>query len=360
MASLRQRAIKWCDAASPMLSVCQVDDSNYHDLRVACVMHKKGKPVVDKFGVRPTGGICTKVLGPQFYANAFQEGIVVLELFGGLCAGLEMVLRNGIKVHNYLYCDKDVGVRRIAAHRMHQLSEQYPALLSPRAFSQASTALPQDVWRVGSEQLVHAGVLNGQQWLVVAGFECQDLSPAGKGKGINGEHSRTFYALRNILGAMQQLQVHRPPAYLIENTYLNFDFGKVQRTSSHSIEVICNGIGSPVSCDAAAFDSYAHRLRHYWTNLAFSEHLHTVLKSVVRTHGLLVSDILLPNRMTFPVDRSDRKPFYECNVKGEPRSAFPTFLWLSLSHVVFSRVLLVLCMIVGYSVGQNLVLMNGK
>eukprot|EP00775_Hariotina_reticulata_P015236 gene15236-biopygen2480 len=110
--------------------------------------------------------------------------------------GLEMLLRNGVKVVRYLYCDKCPRIRRIAAHRMHKLSDQYPALLLPAAYAEAFTALPQDVWRIGSSELVRAGVLDGGQWFVVAGFECQDLSPAGKGKGIDGEHSRTFYALK--------------------------------------------------------------------------------------------------------------------------------------------------------------------
>jgi hypothetical protein len=274
-----------------------------------------------------TAGINTHVIADQFFPEAMAGGVVVLELFGGMCAGLEMLLRNGVKVLKYLYCDKNDTVRRVAAHRLHQLSAQYPALLSPESFYYAFTAFPaQDVWRISTTELIHAGVLNGDQWMIVAGWECQDLSPAGSGKGIFGDHSSTFFAMRHVIGAVQQLQPHKPPAYFIENTYMAFDFGKVVRTMPQNIDVICNSIGHPVACDAAQFDSYAHRMRHYWTNLAHTEHLQMLLKHVHRSPGLLVSDVVLPGRICLPVETADRKPFYKCNVKGAARSAFPTFV----------------------------------
>eukprot|EP00775_Hariotina_reticulata_P015319 gene15319-biopygen6173 len=97
----------------------------------------------------------------------------------------------------------------------------------------------------------------------------------------------------------------------IENTYMAFDFGKVARTMPNNIDVICNSIGSPVACDAAQFDSYAHRMRHYWTNLAHVEHLQVLLNHVERSPGLLVSDVLLPHRICLPVETAYRKPFLQ-------------------------------------------------
>jgi len=330
ISSLRARALGWLDAAACELSSCVVDQSKYQLWRPACVVTKRDKHFAakhDQHGVLHTAGINTHVIADQFFPEAMAGGVVVLELFGGMCAGLEMLLRNGVKVLKYLYCDKNDTVRRVAAHRLHQLSAQYPALLSPESFYYAFTAFPaQDVWRISTTELIHAGVLNGDQWMIVAGWECQDLSPAGSGKGIFGDHSSTFFAMRHIIGAVQQLQPHKPPAYFIENTYMAFDFGKVVRTMPQNIDVICNSIGHPVACDAAQFDSYAHRMRHYWTNLAHTEHLQMLLKHVHRSPGLLVSDVLLPGRICLPVETADRKPFYKCNVKGAARSAFPTFV----------------------------------
>jgi hypothetical protein len=56
----------------------------------------------DSHGVRPTMALETKVIAASFFAHV-GEGIVLYEPFGGLCAGLEMVLANGIPVKRYLY-----------------------------------------------------------------------------------------------------------------------------------------------------------------------------------------------------------------------------------------------------------------
>ena len=70
---------------------------------------------------------------------------MLLELFGGICAGLEMVLRNGVSVLSYIYVDKDPVCRSIASHRIRQLMAQFPHLLPASAVEHAFTQLPQDV-----------------------------------------------------------------------------------------------------------------------------------------------------------------------------------------------------------------------
>lgn len=246
----------------------------------------------------------------------------------------------------------------MAAHRLHQLSSQYPALLPRESFSDAFTALPQNVWHISTASLLQAGIQAGRQWFVVAGWECSDLSPAGQGAGLRGSHSNTFFALRRILGAIQQLQQQKPPGYFLENTYLKFDFGKVAQTISADRDLIVHSFGQPVECDAAAFGSYAHRLRHYWTNLAAAEHLQCVVNGVVRPPGLFVSDVLLPGRSVLPVQASDRKPFYPCNFALEPRAAFPTFVTVCCNHARSGTTALVLFMTLLSGVTQSRVLMS--
>ena len=55
-----------------------------------------------------------------FFTSA-QKGIVLYEPFGGLCAGLEMVLRCGIPVARYLYSDIDPVAQDLAQVRMETL-----------------------------------------------------------------------------------------------------------------------------------------------------------------------------------------------------------------------------------------------
>jgi DNA (cytosine-5)-methyltransferase 1 len=50
--------------------------------------------------------------------------------------------------------------------------------------------------------------------LATASFPCNDLSLAGKGKGLAGDHSSTFWAFANILEGMGG---RRPPLILVEN-----------------------------------------------------------------------------------------------------------------------------------------------
>ena len=331
---LKSRVTGWHVAAAQQLQSKFVDPAMVHDWRPACIM-RRGKdvqPVKDQHGVQPTAAICTRVIGQQFFSHACSYGIVVCELFGGICSGLEMALRSGMMVQKYFYCDKDPVARRIAAYRLHQLNGQYPALLSRDSYRYAFTALPQDVAAITSDHLVRAGAQNGDQWLVVAGFECQDLSPAGSGKGLSGGHSVTFFAMKRVLGALQQLQPQLPPGYFIENTYLRHNFGALQQTSAAEYQFICQCIGHPLACDAAQFGSYAHRLRHYWTNLAHLQQLEVVLQHVHRPVGLKVTDILRPGRVVLAAVKSDAAPFYRCNVKGEPLSALPTFTAYRMSR----------------------------
>jgi len=59
-------------------------------------------------------------------ARACTEGITLVELFGGLAAGLEMFLASGVRVLRYLYCDTDPVAQAVANHRCNVMSKQYP------------------------------------------------------------------------------------------------------------------------------------------------------------------------------------------------------------------------------------------
>ena len=278
----------------------------------------------DQHGVGPTVALDTSLVAHQFYAAA-DEGIVLYEPFGGLCAGLEMVLANGICVRRYLYSDTSHACQRVAAHRVAQLAARYPRQFTVEA-SRRMFQLPQDVKRITTQHLLDAGAADGEQWLVVAGWECQDLSAAGVGAGLEGRHSSTFWSLLHLLGALQQLQTRRPPAYLLENTFMQHDRGSVRQ---HDYPLICRLVGKPVAIDAAQCNSFAHRLRCFWTNLADTVAVSQVFQRAVRrTPGLYVDSILDTGRVTAPVQRAERcqwDGWYRCNVPG-PRCVLPTLM----------------------------------
>jgi hypothetical protein len=77
---------------------------------------------------------------------------------------------------------------------------------------------------VTPELLRSAGATDGSQWLVVAGWPCQDLSPAGKYRGLEGTRSGALQDLVSVLVGLQHLQPGLPPGYTLENVPLQHNF----------------------------------------------------------------------------------------------------------------------------------------
>ena len=67
-----------------------------------------------------------------------------------------------------------------------------------------------DVWN--TDEVVAR--IPGRPALMTASFPCIDLSLAGHYKGLEGEHSCTFFGFANVLGAMKD---RRPPLVMLEN-----------------------------------------------------------------------------------------------------------------------------------------------
>eukprot|EP00775_Hariotina_reticulata_P002674 gene2674-biopygen4244 len=175
-----------------------------------------GQP--DSSGIRITQRLNTSPVHASFFPAAFSQGIVLYEPCGGLCAGLEMCLRNGISVRRYLYSDIDAVAQRVALHRVRELQTRYPHLLQPEALASSFSALPADIRQVTTAHLQQQLQQSPQQqWLVVAGWPCQDFSSAGRGKGMAGSRAQLLFDMVRIIGALQQLCPAAPPAYLLEN-----------------------------------------------------------------------------------------------------------------------------------------------
>ena len=270
-------------------------------------------------------GINSHIAPEKCLQSAFLSGLTVVELFGGMASGLEACLRNGIPIKRYIYSDKSDAARAIAEYRLQGLSLQYPLLLPPEAWENAFNALPQDVYNITSDHLVAAGCLDGSQWFVIAGFECQDLSSAGSGKGLSGHRSNTFYPLLQIIGELQLLQVNLPPLYLIENTSMQ-STPNVRPAVLESYFEICARIGQSCLLDAARMGSYAHRLRNYWTNIADSQSLSMVLDSYERDPTLALTDILEFSRNPQICRSTHPDPWYPANVVDEPLRVLPTLV----------------------------------
>eukprot|EP00775_Hariotina_reticulata_P002835 gene2835-biopygen4453 len=136
-----------------------------------------------------------------------------------------MCLRNGISVRRYLYSDIDAVAQRVALHRVRELQTRYPHLLQPKALASSFSALPADIRQVTTAHLQQQLQQSPQQqWLVVAGWPCQDFSSAGRGKGMAGSRAQLLFDMVRIIGALQQLCPAAPPAYLLENVAIKSQF----------------------------------------------------------------------------------------------------------------------------------------
>ena len=163
--------------------------------------------------------------------------MVLYEPFGGLCAGLEMLLRNGVKVHNCYYSDIDNDARKVAEYRVQALGDLYPVLLGEASVADMF-ALPQDVFAVSSSDLAREASRSEWPWLVVAGFACQDLSSAGEGAGLAGNRSNTWFALHRILHDLHSILPPERMAYIVENTPLQYNW-KHPGVRSGDFDIIC-------------------------------------------------------------------------------------------------------------------------
>ncbi|GAX85939.1 hypothetical protein CEUSTIGMA_g13355.t1, partial [Chlamydomonas eustigma] len=285
--------------------------------------------------------ICTAPVPDCCISAIHSDGVRVIELFGGMVSGLDCLLRNGVKILlilQYSYCDLSHQARAVAHHRLTQLTVQYPDQLPLEAWSSAFTALPQDVYSITEEHLSFAGALEEDPILLIAGFECADLSPAGsRRKGLQGSKSSTFYPLLSVLASLQRMRSSCafPLAYLIENTATQYAYGS-SRAMKDSFHELCAKIGSPVVLDAANVGSYAHRLRNYWTNLVSSSALQCILDSFERDPDLNLSDVLYTTNPQI-CTKTRSYPWCTANVPGKLLKVLPTLVARVDSYAFRSR-----------------------
>ena len=98
----------------------------------------------DQHGVYHTEELGTQPNAPAVWAT-LSHGVTLYEPLGGLCAGLEAVLRSGIKVHRYIYSDISPSAQAVARHRISRLRERYPQQLTAEATARTFNTLHMDV-----------------------------------------------------------------------------------------------------------------------------------------------------------------------------------------------------------------------
>ncbi|KAK3260918.1 hypothetical protein CYMTET_30150 [Cymbomonas tetramitiformis] len=215
-----------------------------------------------------------------------------------MCAGLEMLLRNGVEVNKYLYQDVSEHSKRVAKVRCAEMVRQYPAQL--RAGALSLETLPNDMKLTIRDTLIQQGALTGSE--------------------------------SNLHDLLQQLQPLNPPAYIFENVSPLLVQQMNSRISKEVFPHIARIVGQPVSFDAAQLGSYTHRLRAYWSNLHDKAQSDSLMKSVERPPNRWVTDVIGEDGSPERCGTQTGFPHYRCNVVGKPMMALPTIMATQSSH----------------------------
>ena len=150
----------------------------------------------------------------------------VLSMFDGMSGGQLSFQRAGLKVDKYYSCEID----------------KYAQAVTKANFP--NTIFLGDVTKVDFSELTNIDV-------VIAGSPCQDLSFAGKGKGLEGDRSSLFYKV------IEAIKVCKPEYFLLENVKMKKEY---QDIISGLLKV------EPVFINSKDF-SCQNRQRLYWTNI---------------------------------------------------------------------------------------------
>jgi site-specific DNA-cytosine methylase len=105
---------------------------------------------------------------------AQEEGLVVVELFSGISATTEALLRAGVKIKKLYCCELDPKARAVTKLRANDWLQVFQELLQPSALEGFHSFLPQNVELIGNSHILAMEKPD----LVVAGFPCQGFSRA--------------------------------------------------------------------------------------------------------------------------------------------------------------------------------------
>lgn len=181
----------------------------------------------------------------------------VLSLFDGISCGQVALERAGIPVEVYYASEIDKYAIQIT-------QKNYP-----------NTIQLGDVTKIDFTDFI------GKIDLIMGGSPCQDLSIAGKRKGLSGERSGLFYKF------VEAIEVIKPKYFLLENNY-----GMPQE----AYEEMSRLMGCyPIMINSALVSAQT-RKRFYWTNIGLQNYnlfgFPTVAIPQPKNKGILLKDIL--------------------------------------------------------------------
>ena len=266
---------------------------------------------------RESGDPECKIMRGEIRSADPEEGVVLLDLFAGMGTALAAALQAGHRVKKWIMVEPLRKCREAAKHMAHRMRQQYPQALTTQVIEQADRWGPQDI-RLWSPELIEAV---GKVHLVVAGWECQGHSRAGKGEGLKDPRSGLFWELVRVLDEVAKTS---PGACVVVENVAGEEEGNERQREDW--QVILQYLGQPAVLDAVSFGSYAHRVRAYWCNRVSATVLQERAALLTWPTGRELKDILPEGRWPRRVVVPDSSYQVACNVVGEPRRVLPTLM----------------------------------
>lgn len=159
-------------------------------------------------------------------------GLTVLSLFDGISGGRIALERAELDIDTYYASEVDKYAIQIT-------QKNHPDTI------QLGDVTKWKVWDIDWKSID----------LLIGGSPCQDLTFAGKMKGLEGERSSLFYCYRDILNKIKS--VNPNVKFLLENV----------KTKQDTLDIISNEVGvKPVRINSNLL-SAQNRDRFYWTNI---------------------------------------------------------------------------------------------
>lgn len=183
----------------------------------------------------------------------------VLSLFDGISCGRLALERAGLSIDRYYASEIDKNAIKVTM-------ERFP-----------DTIQLGDVTKIDFTQFI------GKIDLILAGSPCQNLSPAGNGKGLEGDQSKLFFKF------VEALNIIKPKYFLLENVKMKKEWQDIM-SSYVGVE--------PIEINSALV-SAQRRKRLYWTNIP-----NIILPE---DKGILLKDIIHENIDNMP--REELEPY---------------------------------------------------
>jgi hypothetical protein len=311
--------------AQSVLETIDLFEQSRHALNIA----PASRPAITMADYKHLRPLDVGVIDKRANLSTNGAGMVVIELFSGLMATTEAMLRQGITIGKVYGCELDAKTRQMSEKRLHTLHQVFPDQLSEDAIQGCHSALPQIVKDITGEHLASLEKPD----LVVAGFPCQGFSRAsGHALGLRDSRTKLFEEAIRVVHLVNNIWPGHECAYIFENVDASDHPHDDVRYEFNN--VVKRVLGPGFAFDAVAVGSFAHRVRRWWTNLAPGPLIIAMVerKYQRRNPDQYAQRVLEPGRQAQNAHHARAPGKHYVNVPGEPLRAFATFVTVKGSY----------------------------